>query len=682
MGAALMSAPATPRPSAEDRIRAATWFADHGFGVFSVWSTDPDGTCRCPLRGACENAGKHPVPVTGFKAATTDAAKIRTMLSAASEPNWGMLPPEGVFALDVDGEGIARLGEIETKHGPLPDTLRTNTTHGQHVFLRWPTDLPRPIGQLFGYVTRWGSGRDAGYVIGPRSVHASGGVYAPAPGTLDIAEIPEAWARAAVAAPEADTIKVTGSFELPDRFPPGAARYPEIVRYTAHLYDTSRLSTAEMWPLVRDVLGPRFADPLTEDQLRDRFERATSKISERLGQRRNAPEERRTLPPGIDAADLLAKVIAPLRWIVPDLIPEGTTILAAPPKVGKSCLVYQVAVEAAIGGDLLGRRVTPGAVLYLALEDGERRGQDRLRSVLAGRTMPEGRLEIRWNANRIGAGLEDDIGQWLDDHGDAVMVALDTLGKVRPRSTGKQGAYEIDVQDLARLQDLFRNRPVALLIVHHARKEASDDFLASVSGTYGLTGSADTIVAIRRKRLEAFGTISTTGRDIADAEVSVRFDGHTWTAAPGSLSEASFEQTEVYEVIEAHGPMFAKAIGDRTGRSRDAVQHLVEKLVDRGSVVRVQNGYAVATVSIETGNPSNTLAHSAHSTPPAHSNPTAHSTHSDSERSERGEISRARAVSDSGTWIHACRDYKAHQTSHRQMTDGWACPVCYPEDVR
>ena len=129
-----------PRPSNEDRIRACLWFAERGFGVFSVWSTDPDGTCRCAHRGACEQPGKHPVPGIGFKAATTDPGRIRAMMSIPSDPNWGMLPPEGVFALDVDGEGVARLLELEAQHGPLPPTLRTDTAYGQHVFLRWPAE--------------------------------------------------------------------------------------------------------------------------------------------------------------------------------------------------------------------------------------------------------------------------------------------------------------------------------------------------------------------------------------------------------------------------------------------------------------------------------------------------------------------------------------------------------------
>ncbi len=150
------------RPTAEDRIRAASWFADRGFGVFSVWSADADGTCRCPKGRACDNAGKHPIGRQGFHEHTRDHDRIRTLLSAGSEPNYGLVCPDGVFVLDVDGDGVARLADLEARYGPLPPTLRTNTAHGQHVFLRWPADHPRPLGQLFGYVTRWGSGAGAG----------------------------------------------------------------------------------------------------------------------------------------------------------------------------------------------------------------------------------------------------------------------------------------------------------------------------------------------------------------------------------------------------------------------------------------------------------------------------------------------------------------------------------------
>jgi len=274
-----------PRPSTEDRIRAALWFAEHGFGVFSVWSADPDGTCRCPLEMDCSNAGKHPVPAKGFHDATTDPVRIRAMLSAASEPNYGLVCPDGVFALDVDGDGIARLIELEAAMGELPPTLRTKTAHGEHVFLRWPESLPRPIGQLWGFVTRWGAGANAGYVIGPRSVHASGVAYDLATDVVTIALLPEAWAQSLLRPPEPEQdgeyAIPAGGYSLPEAGYTGS-RYDEILRYTASRYMRG-LSKEEIRVGVVTVLAPLFADPLSEYDILDRFERAWKNTPTRMG---------------------------------------------------------------------------------------------------------------------------------------------------------------------------------------------------------------------------------------------------------------------------------------------------------------------------------------------------------------------------------------------------------------
>ena len=282
-----MSSAPKPRPSSEDRIRAALWFAEHGFGVFSVWSTDPDGTCRCPAGLNCsqQNRGKHPIPSRGFLDATRDPARIKTMLSAASEPNYGLVCPDGVFALDVDGDGIDKLIELEGRLGMLPPTLRTKTAHGEHVFLRWPDELPRPIGQLWGFVTRWGAGAGAGYVIGPRSVHASGFAYDLATNVIEIAELPEAWASDIIAPPtlaDGEEFEIpAGGYSLPE---PGfsGARYDAIRDYVASRYMRG-MDKEEIWGGVLTALAPRFASPLSEPELRDRFERAWKNTPSRLG---------------------------------------------------------------------------------------------------------------------------------------------------------------------------------------------------------------------------------------------------------------------------------------------------------------------------------------------------------------------------------------------------------------
>lgn len=280
---------ALAQPSADDRIRAALWFADHGFRVFSVWSA-VDGVCRCPNGAGCTSPGKHPITPHGFQDATQDPERIRVLLSAGSAPNYGLVCPDGVFAWDLDGDGWQQqIATLEGRFGALPSTLTTRTANGEHRFYRWPESFPRPIGKMFGWVTRWGSGRDAGYVIGPRSIHPSGREYAP--GTVfDIAVLPDAWAESVLGTDtplDSPTITI-GGYRLPDPDFDGS-RYDEIRNYMASRYMRG-LEREEIWQGVVAVLAPRFRHPLPESDLRARFDRAWAKIAERLGAPLDAPE--------------------------------------------------------------------------------------------------------------------------------------------------------------------------------------------------------------------------------------------------------------------------------------------------------------------------------------------------------------------------------------------------------
>ncbi len=414
--------------------------------------------------------------------------------------------------------------------------------------------------------------------------------------TTPIATLPPRWVEAVPAKAKLITVESSG-YELPEVVGSGQ-RYAAVRDYTASRF-MKRLSKDEIWALVKSEVAPRLDPQKTEAALRADFERAWKGTERRLGEppltEPMSSEEVADSGIGMDAADLLEMDLPPLRMIVPGLLPEGTAILAAPPKVGKSCLVYQFAVEIAVGGEMFGQTVATGSVLYLALEDGKRRGQDRLRAALDGRRMPRGRLEIRWGARKLGEGLEGDLTAWLDAHPDAAFVAIDTLGRVRPASNGKRNAYEVDVEDIGRLQNIFRDRPVGLLLVHHTNKASSgkDDFVASVSGTYGVSGSVDTTLVIKRERLKDDGSIVVTGREIKEGELSVTFDGKLWSEAPGVLTKASFERQEVYDYLAENGPMHALAVADGLGKERPNIQVMMMSMTENGDLERVGDGYAV-----------------------------------------------------------------------------------------
>src|SRR5215211_1275095 len=95
------------------------------------------------------------------------------------------------------------------------------------------------------------------------------------------------------------------------------------------------------------------------------------------------------LPRVISASELLGLELPTVRWAIPDLLPEGVTILAGKPKLGKSWMALGFGITVSTGGVALGtKRVERGEALYLGLEDNHRRLQGRLRKLLVAGDAP------------------------------------------------------------------------------------------------------------------------------------------------------------------------------------------------------------------------------------------------------------------------------------------------------
>src|SRR5438034_522729 len=70
------------------------------------------------------------------------------------------------------------------------------------------------------------------------------------------------------------------------------------------------------------------------------------------------------------AAQLEDWTFDPISYVIPRLFPEGLTILAGRPKVGKSWMALDIALGVAGGRYILGDiKLEEGDVLYAALED-------------------------------------------------------------------------------------------------------------------------------------------------------------------------------------------------------------------------------------------------------------------------------------------------------------------------
>ncbi|WP_413450219.1 AAA family ATPase [Georgenia phoenicis] len=312
---------------------------------------------------------------------------------------------------------------------------------------------------------------------------------------------------------------------------------------------------------------------------------------------------------------------APLAWAVPDIVPEGFGLLVGPPKLGKSWLALGLGLAVALGGRALGRVHVGDArpVLYLALEDGDRRLQDRCRKLLDGQPIPE---NLHYVTKATAGDVMELLDAWLDVHGqDNPLVMLDTLGRVMPPALAGESSYMRDYRVGTHLKNKVDAYPGAtLLVVHHTRKAAGEDWMDSTSGTQGLNGSADFTIALTRARSETDAILKVTGRDVRENEYAMTAVEGSWTLQ-GDLHEASDlartarttaglgdESARVVEYINAH-PEGSRAgdIAIVLGLSPANVRQQLVRAEEAGRIRKVSRGLygpVTSVTSVTNGGPS------------------------------------------------------------------------------
>ncbi|GAI64359.1 unnamed protein product, partial [marine sediment metagenome] len=225
------------------------------------------------------------------------------------------------------------------------------------------------------------------------------------------------------------------------------------------------------------------------------------------------------------AKELMSTEFPEPRWAVPEIIPEGCNILAGKPKMGKSMMCLNLAIAVTTGGKAFGEiDVDKGSVLYLALEDTGRRLKVRLTEMLQGSAAPDN-LYIELACPKIENGKLPELDKKMEEIKDLRLVVIDTLQIIRPAHTGKyKTPYAIDSEDIRVIKDLADKHGIAIIIVHHLRKTESEDIMDDISGTFGLTGAADGVLAIKRITGRADAELNIVGRDIEAEKYALKFD--------------------------------------------------------------------------------------------------------------------------------------------------------------
>lgn len=252
----------------------------------------------------------------------------------------------------------------------------------------------------------------------------------------------------------------------------------------------------------------------------------------------------------IVASDLITAEFDPPEWLIPDVLPQGLAILCASSKVGKSWMAMQMCLAVSRGKEFLDYMTNQAGCLYLALEDGVYRLQDRLKKLLCKEKSPNN-FYLSVKADALDGGLIKQLDEEFEEHPDIKLIIIDTLQKVRGSVKRNEIAYATDYRELGTLKEYADKHKVCIFLIHHLRKMADEnDVFNMISGSNGIMGVCDTIYIIyKKKRQDENATMFMTGRDIKQQDIVVHFNEskYRWEMVGSAEDEERKRKKREYE---------------------------------------------------------------------------------------------------------------------------------------
>lgn len=210
----------------------------------------------------------------------------------------------------------------------------------------------------------------------------------------------------------------------------------------------------------------------------------------------------------------------PIKFLIDGILPEGTSLLSAAPKIGKSWMVLDAGLCIAAGEPFMGHKTNQYGVLYLALGDSCSRLQDRMNKVL-GRKAPPPQFYFTTKAPTLDTGLLETLEGHLKQHPDTKLIIIDTLQKIRGQALPREAAYAQDYREMETMKEFLDARDVSSIFVYQN--------FNMISGTTGIMGAVDTVWTVTKERNSEEATLHITGRDMEQSKTVIRFDKETWT---------------------------------------------------------------------------------------------------------------------------------------------------------
>ena len=249
----------------------------------------------------------------------------------------------------------------------------------------------------------------------------------------------------------------------------------------------------------------------------------------------------------VDGETLMSQPLRPPDFVVSGLLSKGLHILAGSPKVGKSWLALWLAVTVAKGEPVWGMNTQQGITLYLCLEDSVLRIQNRLFEITE--DAPPS-VHFCTECALIGQGLDEQIEFFVSEHPGTVLIIIDTLQMIRPIH---DATYANDYRDLSVLKRLADRLGLAVLLIHHLRKETAEDVFHRISGTTAISGAVDSsFTLVEERRGSSRAKLTCIGRDIEYRELELeRNSDNVWELISDSKTQPELLEDRIVILLSA-----------------------------------------------------------------------------------------------------------------------------------
>ena len=138
---------------------------------------------------------------------------------------------------------------------------------------------------------------------------------------------------------------------------------------------------------------------------------------------------------------------------------------------------------------------------------------------------------------------------------------------------------------------------VPILIIHHLKKAMAEDWVNEVSGSTGIAGAADTILVLKRARVDNGGILYRTGRDVEEKEFAMRLDGYGWVLQ-GDAEQFTMPdwKRQILDYLKEHDTVSPMLLSQAVNISIEAAKKNLQRLLKEGAIARIGHGtYTLAS---------------------------------------------------------------------------------------